>query len=164
MFGAPFGQSNQQAGGGLFGSSTNTGTQQTSGGLFGGLGTNNQQNQQQIGGLFGNLGQSTQSQPQQQSGGLFGLGQGSQQSQPQQQTGGMFGSSQNNQQQTAGLFNTSTRQGGLFANPAQQPLAQSQQGQLSSSLWQPNSGINPRESAQLVSNHTLTLERRKEYS
>lgn len=144
MFGGTFGQTNQPAGGGMFGSSTNTGTQQ-GGGVFGGLGTSNQQNQQQGGGIFGGLGQNTQNQPQQQAGSILGLGQNTQQQQPQQQTGGIFGLGQNNQQQGGGLFGGSTRPGGLFTNSTQQqPLAQPQQNQLGSSLWQPNSGVSPR--------------------
>lgn len=129
----------------MFGSSTNTGTQQ-GGGVFGGLGTSNQQNQQQGGGIFGGLGQTTQNQPQQHTGSILGLGQNTQQQQPQQQTGGIFGLGQNNQQQGGGLFGGSTRPGGLFTNSTQQqPLAQPQQNQLGSSLWQPNSGVSPRE-------------------
>jgi len=160
MFGSTFGQTNQPAGGGLFVSSANTGTQQ-GGGLFGGLGTNNQQSQQQsqqqTGGLFGGLGQNPQNQ--QQSGGILGLGQSTQQQQPQQ-SGGMFGLSQNNQQQGGGLFGGSSRPGGLFTNSTQQqPLAQPQQSQLGSSLWQPNSSINPRRSLKSVINYMLTLNR-----
>lgn len=134
--------------------------------MFGGLGTNNQQSQPQTGGLFGGLGQSTQTQPQQQqTGGLFGLGQSTQQNQPQQQTGGLFGLNQNNQQQAGGLFNNSTQQGGLFQNSVQQqPLAQSQQGQLGSSLWQPNSGLNPRMSVKLFTGPRLTLRKVKKVS
>lgn len=156
--GGLFGSSqNQQGGSSLFGSAQNT-QQPSTGGLFSGLGQSNQQNkppgafgsvsstqQQPSGGLFSNLNQGNQQQ--QSTGGLFGgLGQ-----QQQNQSLGASGIGQNAQQQQNGgnsLFSNlgqSTQQqpqansfGHLNQSQALPPLGQS------TSLWQPNSAVNPR--------------------
>lgn len=150
-FGGPLGTNTgtQQVGGSIFGQSNQ---QNQSGGLFGGLNQPNQQQQpgslfgqnqqQQSGGLFSGL--NHQNTTQQKPGGIFGL------SQNNQQSGGAFGGFAQSQQQNqtqGGIFGGSTQQqpqGGMFSQSTQQPLSQSQQGQLSTSVWQPNSGMNPR--------------------
>ncbi|KAF4631860.1 hypothetical protein G7Y89_g6275 [Cudoniella acicularis] len=163
-----------QAGGNLFGQASNTQSQpggglfanlgasrpQQTGGIFAGLGQNTQQTNPQSTGVFGNLGQSTQqNQQQQQGGGVFGnLGQSTQQPQQQSQGGGMFGNfgqstqqTQQQPQQTGGLFSSlaSSQQNqqrpGIFTQSTQQNLPQLGQSQLGGSLWQPNSGVAPRE-------------------
>ncbi|TVY65686.1 Nucleoporin [Lachnellula suecica] len=159
--GGLFGSTQNQQTGGLFGGGQGNQTQpQQTGGLFG---QNAQQNQpQQTGGLFGN-----QNKPQQQTGGLFGqstqqtgglfgsLGQNTQQNQPQQQAGSLFGNlgqnTQQNQQQSGGLFSglgqsqNQAQRPGIFSQSSQQQQPQLGQSQLGGSLWQPNSGMNPRE-------------------
>ncbi|KAH8660733.1 nucleoporin complex subunit 54-domain-containing protein [Tricladium varicosporioides] len=139
-------QQNQQQvqGGGLFGGLSKP-AQTTN--PFGGLGSGTQQ-QQTGGGLLGGLGQSQQQNQQQQGGGLFGgLASSIQQSQQQPQTGGMFGSllGGQNQQNAPGIFNQST----------QQNIPQLGQSQLGNSLWQPNSGVNPREKSVLEQMQTV---------
>ncbi|RDW66923.1 hypothetical protein BP5796_09672 [Coleophoma crateriformis] len=129
--GGLFGGQNNQTGGGLFGSSGQT--QQTGGSSLFGNTQNNQQNQG--GGLFASMGQNNN----QQGGSAFGgFGQNQQQqNQQQNQTqGGLFGNSLQQQQQPSGMFSGSTQNNGMTQN---------QQGQLGSSMWIPNSGINPRE-------------------
>jgi hypothetical protein len=178
LFGPPQ-QANNQGGAGLFGGQGNT-NQQTASNLFGGsAATNNQQGQQQQTGLglFGQSQNQQQNQPQQQqqTNSIFGSSlpqpvvpaiNNYQQQQPQQtqQGAGLFGlglnNQQNNQQQGSGLFNNSTNtQRPLFQNSTQQnPLAQSQLGQLGSS-WQINSALNPRRSMKAYSASSLTSRR-----
>ncbi|TVY41983.1 Nucleoporin [Lachnellula occidentalis] len=153
MFGQSAQQSQPQQTGGLFGQSAQQAQPAQTGGLFSGL--NKPQPQQQTGGLFG---QSTQQQPQQ-AGGMFGgLGQNTQQTQQQpqqQQASSLFSgfgqSTQQNQQQSGGLFSglgqsqNQQQRPGLFTSSTQQQQPQLGQSQLGGSLWQPNSGVNPRE-------------------
>lgn len=179
-----FGASSQNKPAGLFGA-TNT-QQQAGGGLFGNLGQNAQQPQPSGGGLFGNQGQAqNQPQQQQQGGGLFGqtqqqaqsglFGNLNQNNNQNQQQGG-FGQS-NQGQQGNGLFglgqsqNNQQQQNGLFNNSQQRPMGQStqqlpqlgQQGQ-GSAMWQPNSGLTPRKFCLSSIWSSANIIRREEHS
>jgi nuclear pore complex protein Nup54 len=150
-FGAP--TTGQQTGGSIFGTSATGQNQQTGGGLFSSLGQNNQQNQLQSTGMFGGLGLGQNTQNQQQTGSL-GFGQNTQQqTQPQQSTGLFGGLGQSNQPQQ--------QQAGSVFNTQQQGLGQPQQSQFNNSIWQPNSGLNPRKFFDFLVSFILTFKGEK---
>ncbi|KAK0508190.1 hypothetical protein JMJ35_009274 [Cladonia borealis] len=121
-------QSNQQSGGGLFGSQQQQPQQGSS--LFGNLGGST--NQQQSGGLFGGLGNTANQQPQQQNqqqqgSSLFGnWGQNTQQPQQNQQQGNVLGQTQGSR-----LFQQSE-----YAPPQKSVI---QQIELAHAKWNPQS-------------------------